>query len=79
MYNCVVSAVLAEGLAALFVMPSAGTVLIINEDLLSSKFCLSLIISQLSTSTNFELNYYHKSNIQQTINSFIRLNQFSAQ
>ena len=79
MYNCVVSAVLAEGLALLFVRPSAGTVLIIDEDLLSSKFCLPLIISPFSTSTNFELNYHYKSNIQPTINSFIRLNQLSAQ
>ena len=79
MYNHVVSAVLAEGLAPLFARPSAGTVLIINEDLLSSMFTLPYIISQFSTSTNFGLNYYYKSYIQPTINNFIRLNQFSAQ
>ena len=79
MYNHVVSAVLAEGLAPLFARPSAGTVLIIKEDLLSAKFTLPWIISQFSTSTNFELNYYYKSNVQPTINSCIRLNQFSAQ
>ena len=40
MYNHVVIAVLAEGLAPLFARPSTGTVLIINEDLPSSKFTL---------------------------------------
>ena len=77
MYNRVVNSVLSECLAPLFARSSAGTVVIINEDLLRSKFSLPLIISQFSTSSNFEIPYHYKSNIQSIINNFICLNQFS--